>query len=157
MARPTTPGSARGFALLATLILIAAMGAALATTGTIWAEERRRANENELIFVGLQYRHAIAQYYNATPAHTYPPNIQALLRDERMPSVRRYLRRPYRDPLTDSTTWGVIEAPGGGVMGVFSLAKGKPIKQGNFPLELGWPGGRPTYQDWQFMYVPSAY
>jgi type II secretory pathway pseudopilin PulG len=156
MARLSTPGRRRGFALLALLVVVAAMGATLAATGTIWHEVQRRAMENELIFVGLQYRHAIAQYYNATPAHSYPPNIEALLRDERMPSVRRYLRRPYRDPLTNSATWGVVPAPGGGIMGVFSLAKGRPIKQANFPMELNWPGQRPSYADWQFMYVPSG-
>lgn len=138
------------------LIVVAAMGAALATTATVWHEEQRRAMENELIFVGLQYRRAIAQYYNASLAHAYPPSIDALLRDDRMPGVRRHLRRPYRDPLMNSTTWGVVLAPGGGIMGVFSLAKGRPIKQANFPAELGWPGGRPTYADWQFMYVPQS-
>ncbi len=137
------------------LIVIAAMGATMAATGTIWHQVKRRALEDELIFVGLEYRRAIARYYNATPAHSYPPTLAALLRDDRMPGVQRYLRRPYRDPLTDSDTWGVVLAPGGGIMGVFSLAKGRPIKQANFPQELGWPGGRPTYADWQFMYVPS--
>lgn len=138
------------------LIVVAAMGAAVAATGAIWHEVQRRAMENELIFVGLQYRRAIARYYNATPAHSYPPSIDALLRDERMPSVQRWLRRPYRDPLTNSTTWGVVVAPGGGIMGVFSLAAGRPIKQANFPLELGWPNGRSSYADWQFMYVPNG-
>lgn len=138
------------------LIVVAAMGATLAATGTIWHEVQRRTMENELIFVGLQYRRAIGAYYNATPAHSYPPSIDALLRDDRMPAVKRYLRRPYRDPLTNSTTWGVVLAPGGGIMGIFSLAQGRPIKQANFPTELGWPGGRPTYADWQFMYVPQS-
>jgi len=157
MARPTTPGRQRGFALLAMLIVVAGMGAALAVTATIWHEVNRRALENELLFVGIQYRRAIAQYYNATPAHAYPPSIDALLRDDRMPSVRRYLRRPYRDPLANSATWGVVLAPGGGIMGVFSLAKGRPIRQANFPAELGWPEGRTSYADWQFLYAPTGF
>jgi hypothetical protein len=49
-----------------------------------------------------------------------------------------------------------VLAPGGGIMGVFSLAKGRPIKQANFPAELGWPGNRPSYADWQFMVMPSS-
>lgn len=138
------------------LITVAAMGAAIAATGTIWHEEHRRAMEDELIYVGIQYRRAIASYYNASAEHRYPPNIDALLRDDRAFAVKRHLRRPFRDPLTNSTTWGVVVAPGGGIMGIFSLAKGRPIKQANFPLELGWPNARPTYQDWQFMYVPNG-
>ncbi|HEX8961598.1 MAG TPA: type II secretion system protein [Rhodocyclaceae bacterium] len=154
-ARLSRPGRPRGFALLAMLVVVAAMGAAIAVTGTIWHHVQRRAMENELIFVGLQYRKAIADYYNATPAHQYPPSIDALLRDDRMPSLVRHLRRPYRDPLTNSTTWGTVLAPGGGIMGIFSLGKGRPIKQANFPAELNWPGGPASYADWQFMYIPT--
>jgi type II secretory pathway pseudopilin PulG len=138
------------------LIVVAAMGAALAVTGSVWHEVQRRAMENELLFVGLQYRRAIGSYYNATPAHQYPPDIGALLRDNRVPGTVRHLRRPYRDPLTNSTTWGVVLAPGGGIMGVFSLDKGRPIKQANFPAELNWPVGRPSYADWQFIYISSG-
>lgn len=139
------------------LIVVAGMGAALAVTGTVWREANRRALERELIFVGLEYRRAIGRYVAASPTGSYPPSVEALLRDNRMAEVRRHLRQPYRDPLTASKTWGVILAPGGGIMGVFSLAKGRPIKQANFPAELGWPGGRPTYADWQFMYVPTNF
>ncbi|HEX8988374.1 MAG TPA: type II secretion system protein [Rhodocyclaceae bacterium] len=152
----TTPGRSGGFALLAVLIVVAVMGAGLAAAATFWHQAQRRAMEEELLFVGLQYRHAIARYYNASPAHAYPPSIAALLRDDRMPGMARYLRRPYLDPMTNSDTWGVVLAPGGGIMGVFSLAKGRPIKQANFPAELDWPGQRPSYADWQFMYVPPS-
>ncbi|MDD5250648.1 MAG: type II secretion system protein [Rhodocyclaceae bacterium] len=146
----------RGFALLAVLIVVAAMGASLAATGTVWHQVQRRANERELLFVGMQYRNAIGRYYNNSTTHAYPPTLAALLRDERLPSVQRYLRRPYRDPLTNSTTWGLVPAPGGGIMGVYSLAKGRPLKQANFPFELGWPGGKASYADWQFVYVPPS-
>lgn len=152
MAPPTAAGSQRGLALLAVLIVVAAMGATLAATGTVWHEVQRREKEKELLFVGLQYRHAIARYYNV--ARSYPPNLDALVRDQRVPGVRRFLRRPYGDPMTNSTNWGLVLAPGGGVMGVYSTAKGRPIKQANFPLELGWPSGAESYADWQFAYMP---
>jgi type II secretory pathway pseudopilin PulG len=154
MASPTAAGS-RGVALLALLIVIAVMGAALAATGTVWQQVQQRARERELLFVGLQYRHAIQQYYDKSPGlKTYPPTLDALLRDERAVAVRRYLRRPYADPLTNSAQWGLLLAPGGGIMGIYSLAPGRPIRQANFPAELGWLGTKASYADWQFVYLP---
>jgi type II secretory pathway pseudopilin PulG len=155
MARLTKAGSDQsGVAYLALLIVIAAIGAALGVTGSLWQEAQKREKERELLFVGMQYRRAIQQYYES-PANQkrYPPTLEALLLDERTPAIRRYLRRPYRDPLTNAANWGIVPAPQGGVMGVFSQAEGKPVKQANFPTELAWEGGKSSYAEWQFVYV----
>lgn len=158
MAHPTTVGSRqRGVAFLALLIVLATMGAALGAAGTLWHQVQQRAKERELLFVGLQYRRAIGQYYETSPvSKAYPPTLAVLLRDERQPGMKRHLRRPYRDPLTNSGEWGLVPAPTGGIMGVYSLAAGRPIRQANFPAELGWQGGRPSYADWLFVYVPAV-
>ncbi len=156
MARPTGAGSRvaqSGLAYLALLIAIAVMGVALGLTGSFWHTVQQRAKERELLFVGLQYRRAIENYYvNSPGAKTYPPNLEALLRDIRYPGTVRYLRRPYRDPLTNSDKWGLVPAPTGGIMGIYSLAEGEPIKQTDFPAELGWLSGKATYAQWQFVY-----
>jgi type II secretory pathway pseudopilin PulG len=150
-------GEARGYALIALLIVVAAMGAALAGTGAVWHDVQQREKERELLFVGLQYQRAIRlYYYNSPGAQTFPPTLAALLRDERVPGTKRYLRRPYRDPMTNSDEWGLVRAPAGGIMGVYSLSEGIAIKQANFPAELGWRGGRARYGEWQFVFVPPA-
>jgi len=157
MAHPTAPGKQRGLAFLALLIVVAAMGASLAATGTFWHEVQQRAKEQELIFVGRQYRNAIRAYYlNSPSVRAYPQSLNDLLRDERFPGIKRHLRRPYRDPLTNSAQWGIIQSPSGGIMGIYSLAPGRPIKRSNFPLELGWMGDRQTYADWTFVYLPPG-
>lgn len=158
MGRRTAAGrQPHGFIFLGLLIVIAAMGATLAATGTAWHQVQQRAKERELMFVGMQYRHAIQQYYERSPGiKAYPPTLDALLRDERQPSTKRYLRRPYRDPLTNSEQWGLVQAPAGGIMGVYSLAEGQPLMRANFPAELGWLGGTPSYAEWKFAYAPSA-
>lgn len=140
------------------LITVAVMGASLAATGTFWHELQRREKERELVFVGLQYRNAIRQYYMASVGiKAYPRTLESLLRDERVPGIKRYLRRPYRDPLTNAAQWGLITAPDGGIMGVYSLAPGRPIKEANFPAELGWAGGvRTSYAEWQFIFLPPS-
>lgn len=142
-------------AYLALLIVIAAMGGALAATGSLWQQVQQREKERDLLFVGLQFRRAIQQYYENSPGQKkYPPTLDALLLDERMPTIRRYLRRPFRDPLTNAREWGVVLAPQGGIVGVHSLAEGRPIKQENFPAELDWQGGKQRYVEWQFIYLP---
>jgi type II secretory pathway pseudopilin PulG len=158
MARPMPLGRRqRGVAFMALLVVIAVMGVALGATGTLWHQVQQRAKERELLFVGLQYRRAIQRYYETSPVvKAYPQTLAALLRDERVPGTTRHLRRPYRDPMTNSDDWGLVVAPGGGIMGVYSRAEGVPIRRANFPAELGWMGGGSSYADWQFMYTPTV-
>lgn len=146
-----------GFILIALLIVVAAMSATLAAGGTLWHQAQQREKERELLFAGMQFRNAIGQYYyQSVGTKRYPPSLEALLLDSRAPAVTRYLRRIYRDPLTNSPQWGLILAPGGGIMGVYSLAVGTPVKQAGFPAELGWTESPRSYADWKFVFVPSA-
>lgn len=155
MARLSVRGRQRALAFLALLIVVAVMGAALAAAATVWRQSLQRAQERELLFVGLQYRRAIRLYYESSPGiKAYPPTLATLLRDERVPGTRRHLRRPYRDPLANSERWGLVPAPNGGIMGVYSLAPGRPLKRAGFPPELGWSGGGPSFADWKFVYLP---
>ena len=155
-ARPTAAGRRqRGVIYLALMIVVATLGAGLAATGTFWHQVQQRAREQELLFIGQQYRRAIQHYYEAPGGgNRYPPSLEALLLDERSPAIRRYLRRPYRDPLGSSAEWGLVQAPQGGIMGIYSQAPGTPIKRANFPPILNWEAGLTTYADWQFVYVP---
>lgn len=157
MAQPTAAGKQHGVAYLALLIVVAAMGAALAATGTIWHEVQQREKERELLFVGERYRRAIQQYYESSLGDKkYPPTLQILLLDTRMLEMRRYLRRPYCDPLTNSNKWGLVLAPQGGIMGVYSLAEGMPIRQANFLAPLTGFENKTSYADWKFVYIPST-
>ena len=59
----------------------------------VWHTVVRREREEELIFRGKQYARAI-ELFQRKYAGTYPPNVEALLHG-------RFLRRRYRDPVTD--------------------------------------------------------
>jgi type II secretory pathway pseudopilin PulG len=156
MVRPTVAGRRqRGVIYLALMILIATLGAGLAATATVWHQVQQRAREQELLFIGQQYLRAIQQYYEAAAGgNRYPPSLEALLLDERTPSIRRYLRRPYRDPLGNTLEWGLVQAPQGGIMGIYSMAPGEPIKKANFPAVLNWEKDLRTYAEWKFVYLP---
>lgn len=147
-----------GFTYLGVLFLVALMGLAMASFGTVASMQRKREKESELLFVGHQFRRAIELYYEGSPGggKRYPPNLEALLQDPRTPAVRRYLRRVWRDPVSGKPQWGLVEAPGGGVMGVFSLSGEQPVKRANFDTADVDFEGKAAYSDWKFVYTPQG-
>src|SRR3954447_9571740 len=125
---------AEGFTYLGVLLLVTIMGFGLAAFGELYSHAAQRDKEQELLFVGAQFRDAIASYYNRSPgAKSYPKKLEDLVADQRFPMPQHHLRRLYRDPMNESVDWAVVEAPGGGgIMGVHSRSEEAPIKTGHF-------------------------
>ena len=65
----------------------------------------------------------------------YPATLEDLLRDGRVPGIKRHLRKIFVDPMTGKTEWGLIKE-GGRIIGVHSLSANKPLKQGGFAGDL---------------------
>ncbi|MGH8741796.1 MAG: type II secretion system protein [Burkholderiales bacterium] len=141
-----------GFTLLGMLIVTAVMGAGLAAFGQLASHAAQREKEAELLYRGNQYRQAIASYYKTGQA--YPRALADLLQDKRFPMPVRHLRKLYPDPITGSPGWGLVEAPGGGIMGVYSPSEQAPIKSGGFALANQHFADAPRYADWQFVHRP---
>ena len=154
--RATKAGSA-GFTYIALLFAIAIMGAVLAASGMVWHQGRQREKEQELLFVGGQFRQAIGLYYEHTPGAVkrYPQRLEDLLADPRQIGVQRYLRKIYRDPMTAEIAWGLVHAPEGGIMGVYSLSQEEPIKTGGFNRADSAFEGVGKYVDWRFISKPA--
>lgn len=131
--------------LFATAILTAGMGLAIEA----WHTALRRDKEAELLHIGAQYQRAIMLYYEGSPDRRprYPRQLEDLVKDERYPSTRRYLRKLYPDPITASTEWGIMKAPDGGIMGIYSKSTATPLKI---------RGPAATYADWKFAYQPAT-
>lgn len=146
---------AKGFTYVGLLIIIAIMGLSLALAGTLWTFTQQREKERQLIFIGNQYRQAIGNYYQRTPGSvkTYPNTLKDLLQDNRYVSTQRYLRKLYPDPITERFDWGLVMAPQGGIMGVYSNSSQKPIKSDEFKLINSNFAHQKKYSDWQFFYV----
>ena len=146
-----------GFTYIGLLIAIAILGVALAGTGTLVHTTIQREKETQLLFVGDQYRRAIGVYYSQTPggAKRYPKSLDELLGDNRYLVPRRYLRKHYRDPITNSGSWGLVRAADGGIAGVFSLSEEKPIKMDNFSVRDKAFKNAIRYADWRFVYTPE--
>jgi type II secretory pathway pseudopilin PulG len=148
----------RGFTYIALLIAVAVSGAALAGVGELASRAAQREKEKELLFAGTEMRRAIGEFYERAPggAKRYPKGLEELLEDRRHPVPQRHLRRIYPDPFTGKAEWGLVEAPEGGVMGVYSPSALEPIRTGNFPQEYEGFARAKRYSDWQFVYAPPA-
>lgn len=146
-----------GFTYLGLLFFIAIMSITLAMAAILWSFAQQRETERELLFVGNQFRRAIGLYYERTPGTVkrYPGRLEDLLQDNRYVTTQRYLRQIYRNPVTGKADWGLVLAPDGGVMGVYSMSEAAAIKTGNFRFEDRALEGAAKYSEWRFVYVPA--
>ncbi len=147
----------RGFTLLGLLFLIAGMGVAMAALGTMWHTVLQREKEQELLFVGDQYRRSIESFWNASPKgqERLPKNFKELIQDPRFPNTVRHLRRLYQDPMTGSVEWGLLKEEGGAISGVYSLSESVPMKEKGFPSRYAEFEGKRSYREWQFRFKNS--
>ena len=147
-----------GFTYLALLIVIAVAGAVLAAVGELASHAQQREKEADLLFAGHQFRQAIAAYYERSPggAKRYPQKLEDLLEDRRYATPQRYLRKVYRDPLTGGKEWGLVQAPSGGIMGVYSQSEVEPAKTGGFSKPDEAFSGAVHYSEWKFSYAPAS-
>lgn len=140
----------RGFTYLIALLLVAVAGAGFVSIAEIWSHARQREKEAELVWIGNQFKQAIALYYHRSPGagKRYPERLEDLLEDRRFLTPQRYLRRIYVDPMTGKADWNLIAAPGGGFMGVRSLSTKVSLR--------GLDSSAASYRDWKFVYEPTA-
>ena len=148
--------ASRGFTYLAVLFVVAILGGGLALAGEVWQTSATREKEAELLFVGNQHRGAIERYYLSGPQRQYPRELEDLLKDARMPGTRRYLRRLYADPMSGKAEWGLVKAPDGGIMGVYSLSEAATFKRAGFRRRDAAFAGAQTYSDWKFVTTAPA-
>lgn len=141
-----------GVAYIGLLLIIALIGIVAGTAADVYQQTRQRSRERELLWIGNQYRKAIASYVASSPggAHAFPQKLEELLLDPRFPGVRRHLRRLYPDPMTGKADWELIMAPQGGIAGVKSRSTLPPLKQAGFRPQDAQFEGKASYAEWEF-------
>jgi type II secretory pathway pseudopilin PulG len=147
-----------GVVLLALLIALALGGFAVMAAVDVWSVARQRGQEEELLFVGNQYRQAIQRYYVGAPPGTprvLPNSLDDLIEDDRFPIPVRHLRRLYPDPITGSSEWGVLRA-GSRISGVYSLSEKPTIKRDGFAPGYQQFSGASSYRGWLFAISPKG-
>jgi type II secretory pathway pseudopilin PulG len=143
----------RGIVMLALLLALALASIALLAGLDVWALEKQRRQEEELLFIGDQYRLAIQRYYRA--GRSLPQSIDDLLEDKRFPVPLHHLRRAYADPMTGNNDWRFL-FDGDRISGVYSSSERVPIKRANFPRAYAFFANAQTYADWKFFYLPPG-
>jgi type II secretory pathway pseudopilin PulG len=152
----------QGFGYVFLLVLIAVLGGVSAYALEEGQLMSRRQAEQELLSVGRSFEEAQYSYSGVRPSEpnsgplpgvltaTGPAQLEDLLKDPRVPGVRRHLRKIYPDPLTGKTEWGLVRNQAGHIVGIHSLSTGTPIKKSGFDARYAHFGEAERYQDWRF-------
>jgi len=93
-----------GYVMMFILFLLAALAIAITAAAPSMMVQIKRDREEELIHRGKQYTHAIRLFYKKTGG--YPTSIKQLLDTNHV----RFLRREYKDPMTDDGQWTILHA-----------------------------------------------
>src|SRR5947209_18762155 len=83
----------QGYAMAALLVAMSIMAVMLTVAMPVWKQMTQREREEELVFRGMQYAHAIGMFQRKF-ANAYPPNIDVLV-------DQRFLRKKFKDPITN--------------------------------------------------------
>jgi len=83
----------RGYIMVVLLVAMAAAAVWMSAALPSWRQQAQREKEAELVYRGEQYARAIALYMRKNNG-TLPPNVDLLI-------SQRYLRKKYKDPITD--------------------------------------------------------
>jgi len=148
-----------GFTYLGLIILVTIIGLVAASTLRVGAIAQRRQAEQELLDIGSEYIAALKSYAAVTPAgqSTLPDRLDDLLLDSRFLAKKRHLRRVYLDPITGKSEWGIVRGTlgaGSGILGIYSLAGGRPVKVDNFDTPFIDFKGKKSYAGWVFTAQP---
>jgi type II secretory pathway pseudopilin PulG len=147
-----------GFTYIAMVFALAMFGIGLAALGQVWGKRAQRDKEEELLVIGAAYVRAIGLYYQHSPGSQkrFPAQLAELLEDKRFVGTERYLRKLYPDPVAGSSSaWGLVEAPEGGISGIYSLSD-KPALRKRATAFAGTVVKGERYVDWKFVYVPRV-
>ncbi|MEO8417872.1 MAG: type II secretion system protein [Methylophilaceae bacterium] len=160
-------GHEQGFAYVALLCVLAGIVLMLGITTEQIEHAAQRDREEQLLFVGNQFRQAIASYYEKSPgAKQYPRKLEELLQDNRFPKPVRHLRRIYADPMRtgivradardNRADWQLVRNSQGGIVGIYSRSSLPPIRTNLDEDLMKAIDEHPAlhYSDWKFIYQP---
>ena len=96
-----------GYAMATLIVAMGIMALMMTVVMPVWKQAARREKEEELVFRGMQYVHAIGLYQRKF-ANAYPPNLDLLV-------DQKFLRKKFKDPITNDDF--VILPPGAALPG----------------------------------------
>jgi type II secretory pathway pseudopilin PulG len=128
-----------GFSIAALIFLATAVSILIAAAYPAYQMQARREMEEELIFRGEEYARAIQKFHRKF--NVYPPSLDALLETNGL----RFLRRPYKDPMTGKDFRVIFLNPDGTLTGS-TLATQRINNTPLFGAPLQMMGSSPSAQ-----------
>jgi type II secretory pathway pseudopilin PulG len=141
-----------GFTYLTVMFAVVLLGLAASVAAHQWKTVVKREKEAELLFRGGEIRRAIFAYCaTSRPGMMHcPSSLDDLLKDPGSPTGRRYIRRVYKDPISNDD-WELIKTKDDNyILGVHSKSEEVPLKTGDFPPEYKDFEGKGKYSEWIF-------
>lgn len=142
----------RGVVLLTVLVFVLVTTLGANSLVQMHQTQAQRDREEQLLFVGDQYRRALASYYNTIPpgsSRSLPQSLEDLVNDHRFPKPMHHLRRLYPDPMTGQTDWQLVRE-GSGIIGISSRSNQPTLKKKGFSKEYKSFEGKNSYAEWKF-------
>ena len=131
----------RGYAMAALLIAMSIMAVMMTVAMPVWKHQIQREREEELVFRGKQYMHAIALFQRKY-ANAFPPTVDVLV-------DQRFLRKKYKDPITNDD-FNLLPAGAGTPTPGQTPGQGPPPARGSGPARGGTTvAPQPTQQTGQ--------
>jgi len=90
----------KGYALLAAIIAVNIFAILALTARSMWETESQLDLEDELLFRARQYKTAIELYLKKN-VNVYPKNLKILYE-------KKFLRKLFKDPMTESGEWNIV-------------------------------------------------
>lgn len=104
-----------------------------------WQKAIQREREEELIFRGKQFMRAIELWQRKFPG-TFPTTIEALLSTNNT----RFLRKKWKDPITNAFDWRIIKmGPDGTIQGLSLSPGASPLGPSSFDSQSQGKSGSP--------------
>jgi len=96
-------GGEQGYVIIILMLAVFAITIGMLVAVPFWQTEVRREQEEELIFRGKQYVEAVRLYTAKNPGR-FPATLKELLE-------KKFLRKLYKDPMTESGEWTIVLKP----------------------------------------------
>src|SRR5579864_3200664 len=110
----------QGYAMAALLVAMSVAAVIMTMAMPVWKQMSQREKEDELVFRGLQYTHAL-RLFQMKYANASPPNFDVLVE-------QRFLRKKYKDPITNDDFQPILAGqavPGTGQPGTTGVQAGR--------------------------------
>jgi len=122
----------KGYTLAVVVVFTSVLLVGLSEAMINWQKAMQREREEELIFRGKQFIRAIDLWQRKFP-NTWPTTIDALLNTNNT----RFLRKRWKDPITNSTEWRLIKMnPDGSISGL-TIIPSEGLLDSNTPGAAG--------------------